>query len=501
MKNIRRLLYVLFALCLIAGFAFAAVSCGDKGDTKPCETHKDENKDGKCDVCSAEVELNVPKCDECVDETGLDGEPDGACDVCGECIKHFDKDGNNICYFCGKVINPPVDAVFSVKGENDAALSELLPDSEITVVIRKGATEVFKNKLDASGSVKVSLVPGEYSIEVSGFPDGWYCDGMSKSITVSAEKASFDFTAVDNNPDGSEKKPYFVATNKVTVDFEPGETLNYNTKGSKKYLIISNANAYVTYNGIKFTPNENGLIRVPIEPMLNDAGQLDTNSYTPFTITNTSDSVNNILAEFEIQPGSSEDPFKAELDTAYSTVITSENTVFYKWKSILKGYLVLDCNSDGGYVMMHNVTSCEVTGFTDGKGKLYLRVSKGDEIMIAVSTNSEEETDVGFMLKAYGGVEQMPLEISENAAFRLGRNASDTSKNSVCVKYTGETKKMTVISESISITVNGNVIEGTKNNEGMLVFSIDVSDGDIINITCEAQVTEQNNSVGINITF
>ena len=49
MKNIRKLTLLILALTL----TFLLFSCGGTGE---CTEHKDTDKDGKCDVCSATVQ-------------------------------------------------------------------------------------------------------------------------------------------------------------------------------------------------------------------------------------------------------------------------------------------------------------------------------------------------------------------------------------------------------------------------------------------------------------
>ncbi len=488
MRKIRNILFILLAVCI----AVALAACDD--GNIPCETHKDENKDGKCDVCNAEVERTPEKCDVCVDENG-----DEACDVCGACIRCTDVDGDNVCEFCGNLVKQPIEITFTVVAENKAPITSVLADKDIRVVIKQGNTEKFNVKPDSDGKVKVTLVPDEYSLEVIGLPDGWYCEGGNGRYNFSEDKTEYTLTAVDNNPDGSEKKPFFIATKPLETEFDAGETLNYSTKGSKKYLIITNANAKVTYDGVDYLPDSNGFIRVAISPKLDSTGAIDTNSHTPFSITNTSNSANVIKAEFEIQPGSSEDPFDIKLDTAVQTSVSNDNTVFYEWKSPLKGYLVLDSNSDSGYIMMHNITSCEVTSFTDGKGKLYLRVSKDDVVMISVSSKTSTEEEIDLRISAFGGVEQSPLEIDGAASVRLNRNTSDTTKNKVYIKYTGDACELNLLCDGVSVTVNGEAVTGEETNEGTL-YKFNANAGDIIVVTCEVAVTEENNSVGIVIS-
>ena len=52
----KKLLVLLLAVSLMLCTALALFSCGDE----PCTEHKDENSDGTCDVCGAEVETKTP---------------------------------------------------------------------------------------------------------------------------------------------------------------------------------------------------------------------------------------------------------------------------------------------------------------------------------------------------------------------------------------------------------------------------------------------------------
>mgnify|MGYP003292909984 CR=1 FL=1 len=75
-----------------------------------CYQHKDENLDGICDVCGAEVEI---------DHEHIDIDADGKCDFCGHSMlppgpakpcedgKHVDKDLDNVCDVCGAKIDVP----------------------------------------------------------------------------------------------------------------------------------------------------------------------------------------------------------------------------------------------------------------------------------------------------------------------------------------------------------------------------------------------------------
>lgn len=80
-----------------------------------CYVHKDQNLDGICDVCNAEVDIHTHqdkthdgKCDICelegVDPTHFDEDKDGKCDVCGIAIvahEHTDTNADGKCDICG----------------------------------------------------------------------------------------------------------------------------------------------------------------------------------------------------------------------------------------------------------------------------------------------------------------------------------------------------------------------------------------------------------------
>ncbi len=494
MKTTKKILCVLLAIFMLAGAMVMIVSCGDNKtpDGGGC-VHKDENKDGKCDICGQPSGVEPKKCENCVDSDG-----DGACDVCGSCLECVDIDGDNVCEFCGELVKQPVEVTFSVVTEDKENIKSALSGQEIKLTIKLDGKDKFSGSLDENGKITATLVPASYLVEISGLPDGWYCQGSGAKYTISSEKNSYELIAVDNNPNGSEEKPYYIGSAPVEAEFDAGETLNYSTKGSKKYLIITNPNAKVTYNGIDYLPDENGFIRVAISPKINN-GQLDTNTYTPFTITNTSDVSNTIIAEFETQPGSSEDPFIAELSVPTQITASSDNTVFYKWTAVSKGYLALESTSANGYIMMHNITSCEVTSFVEGQGKLYIRVSAGDIVMISVSANIASETDVSFELNAYGATEQSPMEIDSTASFRLGKSTSEAVKNSVYLKYTGESKEIKINADGVSITVNGESVTGVNTEDGM-VYTFSAEEGDVIVLTCDELISsDATNSVGVSV--
>ncbi len=61
----------------------------EQAEKQECTAHVDENADGKCDVCEADVPKADPECTTHVDEAN-----DGKCDVCGADVPKHDPDGD-----------------------------------------------------------------------------------------------------------------------------------------------------------------------------------------------------------------------------------------------------------------------------------------------------------------------------------------------------------------------------------------------------------------------
>ncbi len=435
MKIKRVLSFILLAAMLVGCVALAA-SCGGDKTPPACTTHTDANEDLKCDVCGAELEPEEEPCDE-----------------------HMDTDDDNHCDLCDAIMFLPVDVSVTIKSENGQ------PITDVTVELHKTRGEITTSKTDASGVAKFELLPGEYTFRVEGVPDGWYVEGTGKKLDVSDDNKAFSFVAVDNNPDGSEEKPYYVGTDVVEKTFKNGETFNYFTKGSGKYLIITNKNAKVIYDGDEYLPDENGKLRVYIK------AAADTNSQTNFKVMNIASGENKIAVEFEILPGASEKPIEATSGKLIAVEIEGEISMFYKWVATESGYMILVSDTVDNNIMMHNLTSYEVTRYTDGGKVLYLAVTKGDEVMINVGSKSETKSTVEFEIAVAGGNEANPLEFNSAFNFRI------KSGKTVCFKYTGDANALTVNASGVKLAING--VEQTAVAG---VYTLNVSKNDIITI-------------------
>ncbi|MBQ8689444.1 MAG: Ig-like domain-containing protein [Clostridia bacterium] len=144
MRNFKRILTLLLALALTLSLALAITSCGGDPD---CTSHVDANEDGKCDNCTADVELPTSKTEYTV----------------------------------------------TVKDENGAKV----PGVQLTISNLSGKTEVLTT--DANGVAKGELIDDKTVVRVTyvSVPDGYYLpttkpmfdkDATSCTVTIKVDE-------------------------------------------------------------------------------------------------------------------------------------------------------------------------------------------------------------------------------------------------------------------------------------------------------------------------
>ena len=439
-KSTNRIWAALLCLLMI-GAMLSLVACSEEVPQPSCTAHTDANEDGKCDTCSAEVELDV-------------------------CDDHIDTDGDNLCEICGAVCVDPIAVTITLKDENGGAMKDI----SLTLVF--DGEEVLNTTTDAEGCVKAELLPGKYTVWFEGLADGWYVEGNMSEVEFSSDVLSHDFTAIDNNPDGSEEKPYYVGDEIVELSMAPGETYHCFARGtSTRYLIVESSAAKVVYEGNEYLP-ENGVIRVLVK------GAEDTNSTMPFTVTNTGSASCDITVRFESLPGTQDNPYKAELGQTLAANVPAEGAIYYSFTAQSSGYLVLMSTTPNNNIMMYNTTTYMVTSYTDGGTCLYLPVNVGDSVSITVSSKGTAEVNtVEFSLHLHGDTENEPLPVYGSASIRIAGSAS------LSLIWMGEEKTVSIdVSAGLTVTVNGTQVETAG---GSCIFT--AKQGDAITITNTAQ--------------
>ncbi len=355
MKNLKKIILSALAVTTLSAFSLFAVSCEDKPDdpsTPPaCTEHVDANKNGECDNCAAEMEI--------------------------PCDEHYDNDEDNICDNCEATIKEPVE--YSVKIVDASGA----PVEGVKIILlrqyKNGDTEkAVEATSDENGVISGTIIPGEFIIEASELPRGWYLDGNYTSFDINSENLNISFTAIDNNPAGTIDEPFFLGDEAFVEPFEAEETLYFFVKGSV-YVEITTPGASLTYNSITYTA-ENGKISV-----LLDAPE-SANDITIFSVTNTTAEVNEITLVPVAIPGTSGNPFDFTPGTDVEVTVERDGTVYYEWTASANGTLTLTSTTPKNAIFMTNLKNSQTTNSTSSEvDTIEITLEEGDTVRVAVS--------------------------------------------------------------------------------------------------------------------
>ncbi|MBQ7386958.1 MAG: hypothetical protein IJW03_02205 [Clostridia bacterium] len=338
--------------------------------------------------------LSLVSCDKCKDGH-VDSDKDFICDECGGDMPcdHIDDDGDFLCDKCGEFYEAPiVYADFKITVYNDdtsafEGVRVLINDAE--------GTEVLNTLTDKNGEVKGNLATGKYFISFELDSDGYvYVPGGY--IEIKKENNSFTYTAIDNTPDGTPEKPFFISDDEVVYTIPAGATYTFTLKGETRTMIIENSSVSVSYGGTEYTPVDNKIevsVSGPTDP---------SDPPTAFTVTNTADSDNEVTLRFVSPLGSRNNPFSVTNGMPYTTeIITYEDIIYYVFTATDNGTVHVSSETEENYIKIMNTTTSRVSEYTDGTvgSTVSLRdVNEGDRILIEVSTDSESGSAVEFIL-------------------------------------------------------------------------------------------------------
>ena len=180
---------------------------------------------------------------------------------------------------------------------------------------------------------------------------------------------------------GTEEAPVAVDSKLVDVLMPAGGKIYYtinNVEGMKFVLLAGwGENPVVTYNGVQYTVDENGQIKIvfegsdPVTICIEAAEGLNASS---FTVSNANGS------------GTMEDPFVlGELGTVTASV-PENGEIFYTWTATATGTLTLTMDNELNNISVSNQNTGESTEYTAGASTTSIAVNEGDVIRIGVGT-------------------------------------------------------------------------------------------------------------------
>lgn len=316
---------------------------------------------------------------------------------CKKCKDHVDKDDDYLCDNCGENFDDgdenvepektTIDVTFVLKLDNGEALEGV----KITVSRGEKSYELVSG---ADGKATVALDPAAYAIDYDYDTLPEFCTPETFGVKIEEGKTSVDLVIVNNLPDGSIEKPFFISENETEITLAPGQEFYFNYRGSSvKTVTVNNSGITVGYNGEIYSAVD-GVVEAPLSP---EIGKM-----TVFSVKNVTDSEITTVMALVAKLGSYENPIEISGNGASATV-NYETVVYFKWTADKTGTLTLTANSDRNNISITKVMENDVTVVSQTNGSLTetMEVTAGDVITIGVSA-----------LEAPEGQENQDIEIS-----------------------------------------------------------------------------------------
>ena len=347
-----------------------------------CSEHVDADKDGKCDNCSAEVEINCNG-----EHTDADG--DSVCDICEE-------------YFVTAPVETLVNVTYTLVDQDGAPI----PGVKVSFFKGSATTPAYTGTSSADGKLTVEMMTGAYSIDY--VYDGFY-QALTRTVTVIESNTNVQLLFNNTTPNGTTSRPYPLTA---------GESNEYTLAvGEQSYFIVYRAinllvditgeNIKVTYGETIYESDENGKINFEL------VGE-DTNSTALLLIENTGAAAAGVAVSINSRPGTQGNPIVIEsLDAPVTAAaLTKESMVYYRYIATETGALTLTATGAGAYASMQNARNSIVVSTNEADGNVItLNVEAGDEILINISMLLDGVTaDVSFTLAMAALPEETPAE-------------------------------------------------------------------------------------------
>ncbi len=272
-------------------------------------------------------------------------------------------------------------------------------DVEVTLVVRndsgrecpnttmiiqsKETDETYNVKADDKGVATVILTEGEYTIIFDEVPA--FHLAPNAALTVKSGMAAVQLELTNNEPNGTELRPYILNDVNDTKHYAANEMFWFKIRvGEGRSVKIRNANAELVYQGTTYTPDENGEI---VFHMQAD----DPKTQIMFTVTNKSDGEQDIELILEGDPGTYDNPFIVEsVDQLCTATIIGTEDVYFRFEAAKAGTLVLRSEDPNNNIYMTNHRNSVQTGKSEGEASITLEVKAGDIVTIVVNVLEEE---------------------------------------------------------------------------------------------------------------
>ena len=336
-----------------------------------------------------------------------------------EPCEHVDKDDDFVCDKCGEDFDDGIEkesCSFTVVDSDGNKLS----GAKFTLA-RGSVKETFTS--GANGTVSAELLAGKYSVEFDydTIPSGFLPSVFA--IEVKEDATSFELLIMNNNPNGTEERPFVLSENETSGSIPAnGEVFYALHGGNGKKLVIENENVTVVYNGETYRP-ENGIVEVPFS---SDIGEMNR-----FSVKNGTASDIELVVQLVSPLGSFDNPIVIS-ENSVTANVPAGGGICYKWIAPSDGVLLITSDNTKNNINLTNSTTNVVSSQTDGSAGEYMAVSAGDEVIISVSAKTSKNdsakfTEIQFNVALYAGTSANPIPVIKDIIdVSLGANTSFT---------------------------------------------------------------------------
>ncbi len=310
------------------------------------------------------------------------------------CEKHTDLDGNRVCDVCSELmLDLPKDVTVSFTVEDQDGI--IVPGVEVTFTSTADAAKKVTATGGTDGRLTATLTEGTYRVSYDCDVDaiGYYLTDTS-SITVEESTTELTLKLINNNPNGTEDRPYILSVGENSITL-PANTSYYYAVYRAVDLIayINGEGIKVTYRGTEYTTDDGEISFA----LLGEA----TNSVEFILIENTSAAEVTASATVKSTPGSSGNPYVIEAEGEVSREgITKSDIIYYTYTATAAGELKITLTSENSYVNMINSRNSVATNTTAADSAVItLTVEAGDEIIIDCTVTKDSTTTLTFTVE------------------------------------------------------------------------------------------------------
>ncbi len=312
---------------------------------------------------------------------------------CNECKAHVDADDDYLCDSCGEKYDDGDEApeielnsvTVTVKLDNGQ------PISGVKFTLTRGETDLSATS-GADGTARFELEAGIYQVSYDHDTLPEYCFPDTTGFKVEEGTTDITLTVMDNKPDGSAEKPFFLSERQNEITLAPGQEIHYSIRvATIRYINVYNSAAVISYNGESYEAVD-GVAALVIQPEDSDVRN------TVFSVKNSSDSEIVTTLEITAPLGSMENPIELT-DGGATVTVNCDTTVYYSFTATAGETLTLTSNTDRNNIYVRRVLEDDVPvdTYTDGAISVSTQVAAGDVITIGVSalvpTDKHENKD------------------------------------------------------------------------------------------------------------